>query len=103
MSGGQLQRICLARGLCRNPKLLLLDEATSALDPVTEKNIIETLEKLHRERGMTILSVSHHPETARNADQIIVLDHGIIKESGTYQKLMAEKGHFCSLVEATSS
>lgn len=88
LSGGQEQRICLARALCRRPKLLLLDEATSALDPATESAIIRTLERLRAEHGYTILAVSHHPNTALHADLIVVVHKGRIAERGTYTELM---------------
>jgi len=87
LSGGQLQRICLARSLFRRPSVLLLDEATSALDPVSEAAIIATLVRLRDTEGLTIVSVSHHPSTAVQADQIVVLDDGVIAENGTYEEL----------------
>ncbi|KAF0685605.1 Aste57867_22534 [Aphanomyces stellatus] len=87
MSGGQVQRICLARALVRKPSLLLLDEATSALDPETEASIVRTLETLARKAQMTILSVTHRLSTARNADLILVLDKGAVAEQGTYDGL----------------
>ncbi|CAB9526388.1 Lactococcin-G-processing and transport ATP-binding protein LagD [Seminavis robusta] len=102
MSGGQLQRICgIARALARKPKILLLDEATSALDTVTEQKFIETIEKL-RDEGLTIISVTHHPSTAVNADQILVLDQGVIIENGTYDELTKgdNPGLFADLVNA---
>jgi len=105
LSGGQMQRICLARALCRQPRILLLDEATSALDPQTEKSVIETLEKLRRDFGYTILSVSHHPNTALHADMILLLEKGVLAEVGTYSELMraqapqAPRGLFKNLVE----
>lgn len=92
MSGGQMQRICLARALYRKPSVLLLDEATSALDAMTEKGIIDTLCELRDKKNMTIVSVSHHPSTGVNADRIIVLDKGAIAEDGTYNELMSIKG-----------
>ncbi|ETV67269.1 hypothetical protein H257_16508 [Aphanomyces astaci] len=88
MSGGQVQRICLARALVRKPSLLLLDEATSALDPETEASIVRTLETLARNFHMTILSVTHRLSTARNADLILVLDKGAVAEIGTYDSLV---------------
>ena len=106
LSGGQAQRICLARALARKPKLLLLDEATSALDPKTEASIVRTLEKLsvqadNNEEKCTIISVSHHPATARNASHILVLDKGRLVEVGTWNELMKlQNGNFKKLVDA---
>lgn len=75
LSVGQMQRICLARGLVRKPKVLLLDEVTSALDAETEASIVRTFENL-RDNGMTIISVTHGLSNTLNADKIIVLDDG---------------------------
>jgi len=101
MSGGQLQRICLARALYRNPSVLLLDEATSALDAKTENEIIETLVKLRDEENLTMVSVSHHPSTAVKADSIVVLDQGVVAEEGSYKELVSQEGGiFKGLVEA---
>jgi len=100
LSGGQMQRICLARALYRQPSVLLLDEATSSLDAVAADAIIETLVRLRDEKGYTIVSVSHHPSTAIKANQIVVLKKGVIAEEGTYNELMAlENGNFRQLVE----
>ncbi|OQR91386.1 ATP-binding Cassette (ABC) Superfamily [Achlya hypogyna] len=88
MSGGQVQRVCLARALVRQPSLLLLDEATSALDPETEASIVRTLERLAKTMKMTILSVTHRLSTARHADLILVLNHGVVAEQGTYDDLV---------------
>ena len=101
MSGGQLQRICLARALYRNPSVLLLDECTSALDPISEAAIINTFIRLRETDGLTIVSVSHHPSTAIDADLIVVLDKGIIAEEGKYDELVGiDGGIFRSMVEA---
>ena len=100
-SGGQLQRICIARALCRKPSLLLLDEATSALDPVTERGIVETLGRLNKETNITIVSVSHHPDTARHVDQIVYLKNGRVEELGTYDELLEMKGGFAQLASST--
>ena len=105
MSGGQLQRVCLARALCRKPRLLMLDEATSALDPKTEASVIETLEKLTVAAPAdgdrcTIISVSHHPSTAANASHILVLEQGKLAETGTYTELVDKRGLFRKLVDA---
>jgi ABC-type protease/lipase transport system fused ATPase/permease subunit len=100
LSGEQMQRICLAGALYRNPSVLLLDEATSALDTVSEAAIIQTILKL-RDTGITVISVSHHPSTAVEADEIFVLDQGVIAERGSYSELsIIEGGIFQHLVQA---
>lgn len=101
MSGGQLQRLCLARALYREPAVLLLDEATSALDKLSEDAIIETLVRLRDEKGLTLISVTHHPSTAVEANQIVVLDHGTVAEAGTYDELVSmDEGIFKRLADA---
>ncbi|KAF0691757.1 Aste57867_17077 [Aphanomyces stellatus] len=96
LSGGQTQRLCLARALVRKPSLLLLDEATSALDQETEAHIVATLERLARKTKVTVVSVTHRLSTTRNADAILVMDHGKIIESGKYKELMQKSGSFFS-------
>ncbi|KDO17888.1 hypothetical protein SPRG_16665 [Saprolegnia parasitica CBS 223.65] len=105
MSGGQVQRVCLARALVRQPSLLLLDEATSALDPETEASIVRTLERLAKTMHMTILSVTHRLSTARHADLILVLNRGVVAEQGTYDDLVeVQDGLFADMVaQATSA
>ena len=97
LSGGEKQRISIARAILANPKILILDEATSAVDTETELAIQKSLEQL--EKGRTVLSIAHRLSTLRNATHLIVIDDGRVTESGTHAELMAKKGTFYKLSE----
>ena len=96
LSGGQVQRIALARAILRKPELLILDEATSSLDTYSEKLIQDALEKISKET--TIIAVTHRLSTIANADYIYILDDGRIVEAGTYGQLLNNNGPFAKMV-----
>jgi ATP-binding cassette subfamily B protein len=95
-SGGEKQRIAIARTILRNPPVLVLDEATSALDVATERAVGEALERLAE--GRTTLVIAHRLSTVRDADQIVVLDKGEVAERGTHEELLALGGRYAALV-----
>lgn len=94
-SGGEKQRIAIARTLLRDPRILVLDEATSALDNETERAVQRAFDELSA--GRTTVTIAHRLSTVRNADRIAVIDHGRILESGTHESLVDEGGRYASL------
>jgi ATP-binding cassette subfamily B protein len=97
LSGGQWQKLALARAFFRNAPLLILDEPTSAIDAKAEYEIFENVQKLQKDK--TVIIISHRFSTVRNADRILVLDEGKIIEEGNHEKLMDKKGLYAELFE----
>lgn len=95
LSGGEKQRVAIARVLLKNPPLLILDEATSSLDSISEQAILDALNEVSRQR--TTLVIAHRLSTVRDADTILVMDHGRIVESGGHSELLALNGYYARL------
>lgn len=101
LSGGQRQRIAIARAILKDAPILILDEATSSLDTESERHVQAALEQLMRER--TTLVIAHRLSTVEHADQILVLDHGVITEHGTHHELIAASGSYAMLLQGQFS
>ena len=101
MSGGERQRISIARAILHDPKVLILDEATSSVDVETEKQIQEAIQRLIK--GRTTFAIAHRLSTLRNASRLVVLEKGEIAEMGTHAELMEKQGKFYDLVQTQSA
>lgn len=97
LSGGQMQRLCIARAIYHDPRLLIFDEATSALDTQSESNILSNMQQILR--GRTAVVIAHRLSTVMNADKILVLYDGAIVEEGTHQQLLDRQGMYYQLVQ----
>jgi subfamily B ATP-binding cassette protein MsbA len=100
LSGGQRQRVAIARAILRDPRILILDEATSSLDNESERLVQEALE--HLMAGRTTLVIAHRLTTIQRADQIVVLEAGVVVESGTHRSLLAAEGLYYRLYTIAS-
>lgn len=96
LSQGQRQRILIARAVYKNPDFIFLDEATNSLDANNERAIVENLDKFYK--GKTVVVVAHRLSTVRNADQIVVIDHGRVVETGNHETLTGQRGAYYNLV-----
>ena len=97
LSGGQKQRIAIARAVLKDPRILILDEATSALDAESEHIVYEALDRLME--GRTTIVIAHRLSTVRNADLVVVLDQGMVVETGSHEDLMNVHGLYRRLVD----
>lgn len=97
LSGGEKQKIAIARALLKNPLLIIFDEATSNLDVFSEKQIVQIIKELHK-KGLTIITIAHRLSTIHDCDRIIVLDNGRITEEGTHEKLIQKDGIYKQMI-----
>jgi ATP-binding cassette subfamily B protein len=97
VSGGEKQRLSIARALLRKPQLLVFDEATSALDSLTEEEISNTIRQISVQRDQITILIAHRLSTIMHADRIYVLERGDVVESGTHDTLLTEKGLYYAM------
>ena len=101
LSGGEMQRIAIARVILQNPSYLIMDEATSGIDLVNEKEIVDSLKKLMK--GKTVVMISHDMDMIRKADNIVVLNEGKIEACGNYENVLENSSLFQSFQERSVS
>ena len=101
LSGGEKQRVGIARTLLKNPRILILDEATSALDTQTERDIQDSL--LEMGQGRSVITIAHRLSTIADADLIVVLEAGLVREQGTHEQLLAQNGRYTAMWERQSA
>ena len=97
LSGGEKQRLSIARALIRKPRLLIFDEATSALDSLTEESITNTIRAISEEKNQITVMIAHRLSTIMHAERIYVLEKGQIVETGSHQELLVEKGLYYAM------
>ena len=98
LSGGEKQRISIARAIMKDAPIIILDEATANVDPENEKELMEAINALTKEK--TIIMIAHRLKTVRNADQIVVIDKGSIVQQGTHNQLMKQEGIYKRFVDS---
>ena len=98
LSGGEKQRISIARAIMKDAPIIILDEATANVDPENEKELMEAIDALTKEK--TIIMIAHRLKTVRNADQIVVIDKGKIVQQGTHNQLMKQEGIYKRFVDS---
>lgn len=98
LSGGEKQRISIARAIMKDAPIIILDEATANVDPENEKELIEAIDALTKEK--TIIMIAHRLKTVRNADQIVVINKGRIVQQGTHNQLMKQEGIYKRFVDS---
>jgi ATP-binding cassette subfamily B protein len=97
LSGGEKQRLSIARALLRRPRLLIFDEATSSLDSITEEEITQTIRDVSSQRNQITILIAHRLSTIMHADRIYVLEKGEVVETGTHESLLEEKGLYYAM------